>query len=171
MDKTLLKGLAVLEAIAEMQGEARVIDDVAARVGLTRSNTHRTLQTLIHAGYVERDPAGGGFRSTTKMYALGVRQLGQLDLRKIAPSFMAVLAGESAETVHLSVLEGQDVIYVDKIDSIQPIRAYSMIGGRAPPTPWPRARPCSRRSLPTIWTGCRNSCRDSRRTRSRPGSS
>jgi DNA-binding IclR family transcriptional regulator len=45
---------------------------------------------------------------------------------------MAVLAEESAETVHLSVLEGQDVIYVDKIDSVQPIRAYSMIGGRAP---------------------------------------
>ena len=56
MDKTLLKGLAVLEAIAEMQGEARVIEDVAARVGLTRSNAHRTLQTLMHAGYVERDP-------------------------------------------------------------------------------------------------------------------
>lgn len=132
MDKTLLKGLAVLEAIAEMQGEGRVIDDVAARVGLTRSNTHRTLQTLMHAGYVERDPIDGGFRSTTKMYALGVRQLGQFDLRKIAPSFMVVLAKESGETVHLSVLEGQDVIYVDKIDSVQPIRAYSMIGGRAP---------------------------------------
>lgn len=106
MDKTLLKGLSVLEAIADMQGEARVIDDVAARVGLTRSNTHRTLQTLMHAGYVERDPVDGGYRGTMKMFALGVRQFGQLD--------------------------GLEVIYIDKIDSVQPIRAYSMVGGRAP---------------------------------------
>lgn len=132
MDKTLLKGLAVLEAIADMQGQARVIEDVASRVGLTRSNTHRTLQTLMHAGYVERDPADGSFRGTTKMYALGVRQLGQMDFRKSAPPFLAALARESGETIHLSVLDGLDVIYVDKIDSVQPIRAYSMVGGRAP---------------------------------------
>lgn len=132
MDKTLLKGLSVLEAIADMQGEARVIDDVAARVGLTRSNTHRTLQTLMHAGYVERDPVNGGYRGTMKMFALGVRQLGQMDVRKIAPPYMAVLARETGETIHLSVLDGADVIYIDKIDSVQPIRAYSMVGGRAP---------------------------------------
>lgn len=132
MDKTLLKGLAVLEAIADMQGEARIIDDVATRIGLSRSNTHRTLQTLIHAGYVERDAANGGYRATMKMFALGVRQLGQLDIRKIAPPHITWLARETGETVHLSVLDGVDVIYIDKIDSSQPIRAYSMVGGRAP---------------------------------------
>ncbi len=132
MDKTLLKGLAVLEAIADMQGEARVIEDVAKRTGLSRSNAHRTLQTLTHAGYIERDPIDGSYRGTMKMFALGVRQLGQLDVRKIAPPYMAALASETGETVHLSVLDGQDVIYIDKIDSVQPIRAYSMIGGRAP---------------------------------------
>ncbi len=132
MDKTLLKGLAVLEAIADMQGKARVIEDVAAHTGLTRSNAHRTLQTLIHAGYVERDPGDGSYRGTLKMFALGVRQQGQLDVRKIAPPHMAALAHDSGETIHLSILDGANVIYIDKIDSIQPIRAYSMVGGRAP---------------------------------------
>lgn len=132
MDKTLLKGLSVLEALADMQGEARVIDDVAARVKLTRSNTHRTIQTLMHAGYVERDPVAGGYRSTMKLFALGVRQLGQRDVRKIAPAYMAALAKDTGETIHLSVLDGADVIYIDKIDSSQPIMAYSMVGGRAP---------------------------------------
>ncbi len=132
MDKTLLKGLAVLEAIADMQGDARTIEDVAARTGLTRSNAHRTLQTLIHAGYVERNPVDGAYRGTLKMFAMGVRQQGQRDVRKIASPFMAVLARETGETVHLSILDGNQVIYVDKIDSAQPIRAYSMVGGRAP---------------------------------------
>lgn len=132
MDKTLLKGLAVLEAIAEMQGGARVIEDVAARLGLSRSNAHRTLQTLIHAGYVERDPAHGGYRATMKMFGLGVRQLNRLDVRRVAPPFMARLARETGETIHLSVLDGLEVVYVDKIDSEHAVRAYTAVGGRAP---------------------------------------
>ena len=132
MDKTLLKGLAVLEALAEMEDGLRTVDEVAARVGLTRSNAHRTLQTLVHAGYVERDPVNGGYRGTLKMFGLGVRQLSHVDVRKLAPSYMAALARESGETVHLSVLEGAEVIYVEKIESLQPVRAYSMVGGRAP---------------------------------------
>lgn len=131
MDKTLLKGLAVLEALAEMEGDAHSIDEVAALVGLSRSNTHRTLQTLAQAGYVERDPRGG-YRQSMKMFALSARQMGRLDVRKIAPPAMSRLAAETGETIHLSVLDGFDVIYIDKIDSVQPIRAYSMIGGRAP---------------------------------------
>lgn len=132
MDKTLLKGLSVLETLAGMDAGARSVDDVADRVGLSRSNAHRTLQTLVHAGYIERDAAAGGYRNTMKMFALGVRQLGKLDVRKLAAPYIARLAKDSGETVHLSVLEGMDVIYIDKIDSVQPIRAYSMVGGRAP---------------------------------------
>ncbi len=42
MDKTLLKGLMVLEAVTDVDNPPRTIDALAARVGLTRSNTHRT---------------------------------------------------------------------------------------------------------------------------------
>lgn len=132
MDKTLLKGLSVLEAIVEMQGELRVIEDIAGRVGLSRSNTHRTLQTLIHAGYVERDADNGGYRATMKLFALGVRQLNRLDVRRLAPRVMADLARRTGETIHLSVRDGLEVIYVDKIDSEHAVRAYTMVGGRAP---------------------------------------
>jgi DNA-binding IclR family transcriptional regulator len=132
MDKTLLKGLAVLEAVTGMDGEARSIEAVAQRVGLTRSNTHRTLQTLIHAGYIEKDPLQGGFRGTMKMFELGTSALNRLDVRKFAPSYMTQLAEKTGETVHLSVLDGFDVIYIDKIDSAHPVRAYTTVGGRAP---------------------------------------
>ena len=132
MDKTLLKGLSVLEALAEMNGAARSIDEVAEIVGLTRSNTHRTLQTLMHAGYVMKDPVFGGYRSSLKMFKLGAAQLNRLDVRKLAPPYMERLAKATGDTIHLSILEGLDVIYIDKIDSLQPVRAYSMVGGRAP---------------------------------------
>ena len=43
-----------------------------------------------------------------------------------------MLLAETNETVHLSVLSGDEVIYIDKLDSPEPVRAYSVIGGRAP---------------------------------------
>jgi len=132
MDKTLLKGLRVLEAISALDGDALTIDQLAASIGLTRSNTHRTLQTLTHAGYILRDPVTGGYRCSLKLFEMGTRLLASLDVRTLAAPFMRTLANETAETVHLSVLEGADVVYIDKIDSAQPIRAYSVIGGRAP---------------------------------------
>lgn len=132
MDKTLLKGLNVLEKLAWLDGRVLTLDELAAEMGLTRSNTHRTLQTLAHAGYVRRDPETGGYHCTLKMFELGARQLHQLDVRKLAPPFLRELARLTGETVHLSVLDGMDVVYIDKIDSPQPLLAYSTIGGRAP---------------------------------------
>lgn len=132
MDKTLLKGLAVLEAVARHEGRPRTIDELAAQVGLTRSNVHRTLQTLAHAGYVTKDESSGNYRSTLRLFELGAAQVSQFDVRRHAPPVMRSLAQATGETVHLSVLDGIDVIYIDKIDSPQPIRSYTAIGGRAP---------------------------------------
>ncbi|WP_114470120.1 IclR family transcriptional regulator [Pseudorhodoferax soli] len=131
MDRTLLKGLAVLEALADLGSDARTIADVAQHTGLSHSNAHRTLQTLIHAGYVEREETRG-YRGTMKMFALGVRQLGRRDIRRLAQPHMARLAEETGHAVHLSVLDGAEVIYIDKVEGAQPISAYSHVGGRAP---------------------------------------
>jgi DNA-binding IclR family transcriptional regulator len=130
MDKTLLKGLLVLESIAT--GEPTTIQALATELGLTKSNAHRTLQTLAHAGYATRDETTGNYRSTLKLFELGAKQLASLDVRRLAAPTMRRLADTTEETVHLSILDSDTVIYVDKIDSPQPVRAYSVVGGRAP---------------------------------------
>jgi DNA-binding IclR family transcriptional regulator len=131
MDKTLLKGLMVLEAISKLGDETPRLEQIAAELGLSRSTLHRTLQTLAHAGYARRDEAGF-YRCTLKMFELGTLQLASLDVRKLALPFMRTLARETEETVHLSVLDGLDVVYIEKLDSAQPLVAYSRVGGRAP---------------------------------------
>ncbi|MFG5408306.1 IclR family transcriptional regulator [Piscinibacter sakaiensis] len=132
MDKTLLKGLAVLEAVVEQQGRARTIEELAAELKLTKSNVHRTLQTLAHAKYLAKNESTGSYHSTMKLFELGAKQLSRFDVRTFAPPFMRALADETGETVHLSILEGFSVVYIDKIDSPQPVRSYTAIGGRAP---------------------------------------
>lgn len=132
MDKTLLKGLAVLEAVADEQAGGKSIEKLAQQLNLTRSNVHRTLQTLAHAKYVAKDDATGSYHTTMRLFELGGKQLQRFDVRRFAPPYMRALAEESGETVHLSILEGMEVVYIDKIDSPQAVRAYTAIGGHAP---------------------------------------
>jgi IclR family transcriptional regulator, KDG regulon repressor len=132
MDKTLLKGLMLLEALADQNGKLVTIPVLAEQVGLTKSNTHRTLQTLAHAGYATRDETTGNYRSTFKLFELGAKQMATVDVRQFAATHMRALADLTQETVHLSILDGASVVYVDKIDSAQPVRAYSVLGGHAP---------------------------------------
>ena len=132
MDKTLLKGLRLFEIICAQEDQPNTIDDLAVAAGLTKSNTHRTLQTLMAAGYVEKSSHTNGYKPTLKVFELAAQRLARLDVRKIAAPLMRRVAQETQETVHLSVLDQFDVIYIDKIDSPNPVRAYSIIGGRAP---------------------------------------
>lgn len=128
----MLKGLAVLEALVEQQGRSRTIEELAAELKLTKSNVHRTLQTLAHANYLAKNENTGSYHLTMKLFELGARQLLQFDVRTFAPPFMRALAEETGETVHLSILDGFTVVYIEKIDSPQPVRSYTAIGGRAP---------------------------------------
>lgn len=131
MDKTLVKGLEVLEALAQSES-SRGVSDLARELGLTRSNVHRTLQTLAAVGYVRQNELSSEYECTMKIPKIAAAILGRIDVKRVAEPFMQQLAGLTQETVHLSVLDDTDVFYVHKIDSPQPVRAYSEISGRAP---------------------------------------
>ncbi|MBX3568054.1 MAG: IclR family transcriptional regulator [Rhizobiaceae bacterium] len=131
MDKTLLKGLAMIEALANSRNP-RGVSDLAEEMDLTKSNVHRVLKTLESAGYVAQLPATGRYKLSLKLWELGSKLISRLELKREALDVMERLSDSSRETVHLSILDGAEVIYIDKIDSPEPIRAYSTIGGRAP---------------------------------------
>ncbi len=131
MDKTLLKGLTVLEALAGSE-RPRGITDLAAELGLVKSNVHRVLKTLESAGYVTRGRDAATYAPSLKLWVLGSQIHARSDLAAEAQPFLQALAAVSRETVHLSVLDDRDVIYLAKIDSPEPVRAYTVLGGRAP---------------------------------------
>ncbi|WP_353248049.1 IclR family transcriptional regulator [Salinisphaera sp. T31B1] len=129
MDKTLVKGLVILETLARSD-DPRGVSDIARELDLTKSNTHRLLQTLVAKDYVFS--TGGKYRLSSKMWVLGADAISKLDFKRVALPELEKLAETTSETVHLSIYEKSEVIYVEKIDSPQPIRAYTKVGGRAP---------------------------------------
>jgi IclR family KDG regulon transcriptional repressor len=131
MDKTFLKGLRLLETLARSE-HGRGVTELACELGLTKSNVHRLLQTLMHRGFVEQELQSANYRCTLKLFDLGSVVADGIEVKQVALPYLTELAKQTRETIHLSVLEGAEVLYLHKIDSPQPVRAYSRIGGRAP---------------------------------------
>ncbi|MBN9427043.1 MAG: IclR family transcriptional regulator [Burkholderiales bacterium] len=131
MNNTLVKGLALLEVLARSDRPLGVTE-LARRLEIGKSNVHRLLQALTELRYVRRDETAGTYQASIRVWELGAAMLGQLDLRQVAAPAMQGLLQRSRETVHLSVLDQDEVVYLHKLDSPEPVRAYSQIGGRAP---------------------------------------
>lgn len=129
MDKSFTKGLTLIEALADSE-EARGVTSLANQLGLEKSNIYRLLQTLAARGYVSR--VGADYELSSKIWELGVRVRSRLSLVKVAQNYMQSLSDQTGETVHLSILDHFDVIYVDKVESRHPLGATTRIGGRAP---------------------------------------
>ena len=131
MDSTLAKGLTILDWLARQPQPSRVVD-VAATFGLARSNAHRTLQTLVHCGWAVQDAPTSAYRASLKLFELGALVDASSDLKTRLHPVLAGLAAACGETIHLAVLDGAEIVYLDKFDSPLPVAAYSRIGGRAP---------------------------------------
>lgn len=131
MDTTLLKGLRVLEWMARAERPCGATE-LAKALDLTKSNAHRILKTLQTAGFVRHHGENGRYAMTFKLWELGQLAVTRLDLKLESRNAMSWLAAQSRETVHLSILDGQEVVYLDKIESQEPVRAYTTVGGRAP---------------------------------------
>jgi IclR family KDG regulon transcriptional repressor len=131
LNNTLVKGLALLEELARSDRPLGVTE-LARRLDLGKSNVHRLLQGLTELGYARRQESDGSYHASVRLWELGTAILANFDLREIASPYMEALLERTRETVHLSVLDGDEVVYVHKLDSPEPVRAYSEVGGRAP---------------------------------------
>lgn len=86
---------------------------------------------------------GSAYECTLKLFELASSILRRMDVRQVAEPFMHSLAETTLETIHLSVLDRAEVIYLHKIESPQPVRAYATIGGARRAIASPPARPTS----------------------------
>lgn len=131
MNNTLIKGLQLLEFLARSETPLGVTE-LAGSLELGKSNVHRLLQALVELGYVQKNETRGTYQATLKLWELGTALERRLKIKAVARDAMERLLKETRETVHLSILDGDDVVYIHKLDSPEPVRAYSEIGGRAP---------------------------------------
>jgi DNA-binding IclR family transcriptional regulator len=103
---------------------------VSRQLGIPKSSARNILLTLQARGYV--DFSNDGYSLGVRTFELGALFLARTKLHAVALPRMEVLAREIGETCHLAILDGFEVVFIDKVESPNSLRYASRIGGRAP---------------------------------------
>ena len=125
--RSLLRSLRLLETVA---GGVHDLDGIVDVSGLPRSTAHRLLRALVGERYLRHRP-GDGYRLGPRLIELGFAAQNQLHLSSIARPHMERLSKATQETVHLAILDGLDVVYIDKVAGSRGLMMASTIGARA----------------------------------------
>lgn len=108
------------------------VAEVADELGIARSSGHRMLTTLQGQGLLRQDPASRGYTAGPQLIQLGAAVIGATDLKAEVRPTIERLCQETGETVHLIVLDGADIVFVDGVEGRYAIRAAVRTGDRAP---------------------------------------
>jgi IclR family pca regulon transcriptional regulator len=127
--QSLERGLAVIRAFGAEDPEL-TLSDVARRTGLTRAAARRFLLTLADLGYVRFD--GRLFALTPRVLDLGYAYLSSLSLPDVAEPHLERLAAEVHESSSVSVLDGDEIVYVGRVPTSRIMRVAINVGTRFP---------------------------------------
>jgi IclR family transcriptional regulator, pca regulon regulatory protein len=112
--QSLERGLAILGAFTPDR-PALGISELAQRLGLTRSTTHRYVATLARLGFLAQEETTRKYRLGIRVLDLGFSVLGSLELREIAAPYLQRLTALTGHTSNLAIRDDTDVILIDRI--------------------------------------------------------
>lgn len=130
---SVLKALQLLDAFRD-GGPVLGVSEIARRVGVPTSTAFRLLAYLVEGGFVSKE--GTRYRLADKLFELGnqVALCQPKGLREQASPYLGELYAATGMTVRLAVLEGAEIVLVDKIVGLRTVPAPTAIGGRVPAT-------------------------------------
>jgi len=142
------KALEILEKLAESP-EPRSLASLALAIEYSRNKTYRVLATLLEKGLVERDSITGAYQVGERIVVLGKKlaDSGNLprhakermrnpfegsELLAVAYPIIAELARKHQEAVYITTISNNEVVFLNMVDSAQPVRVEPLIGKRFP---------------------------------------
>lgn len=133
MNQSVLKALSLLTLFSEGETDL-TLSELAERSKLPKPTVFRLLSSLEHMGFVSKSKYSDQdvrYRLGLKLLELGGIVADQLELRHIALPFMKKLQSDINETVHLVIREGNEAIYIEKVESNHALRLYTRVGRRS----------------------------------------
>ena len=123
------KALRLLSTFSIESPELSLVE-LAHETGLSVSTAHRLLATLEAEGFVERVPGQTRYRLAIKVFRLGGIVLHRMELNTVGTPVLARLATETEDTTYLSVLSGDIVLCVGRVEGIRHSRSQFLAVGR-----------------------------------------
>ena len=129
-DTTLRNGLRLIERLSTHG--AHSLGELSHAVDISKATAHRLLQTLAEEGYVEQDPATARYAATLRLWEVAMMRTEHPD--RVTPCLTAMqrLRDLTRETVILGLMDGDEVLYLHRLDSPEAVRTFTRVGDRAP---------------------------------------
>jgi IclR family pca regulon transcriptional regulator len=127
--QSLVRGLAVIR-VFDADNSELTLSEVARLTGLTRASVRRFLHTLVDLGYMRTD--GRRFSLRPKILELGYAYLSSLSLPEVAMPHLEQLVERVHESSSVSVLDGDEVVYVARVPTKRIMRIAISVGTRFP---------------------------------------
>jgi IclR family KDG regulon transcriptional repressor len=105
---------------------------VGTSLSLHKSTVYRLLMVLKKRGYIEKEEDSGRYRLGPGFVELASLLLNSVELKTEAEPHLRQLSQVTGQTVFLATLQDNEVVYLDKVESFNSLRKYSIIGQRRP---------------------------------------
>lgn len=128
--KSAVKVFHLLEVLIE--NKRLSISSLSRLTGYTMSTTQRIVNTLYQLDYVDQDQQSFEYYPTLKIFKLGTSVVDNVTIRNISKPYLIELHRKTNETINLGILDGKDVVYIDKIVSNSPLRVELELGVKVP---------------------------------------
>ncbi|MEW2547817.1 IclR family transcriptional regulator [Streptomyces sp. NPDC047002] len=104
------------------------LTEACAHLGVAHSTAHRLLAMLVHHGFVRQDKGTRTYRPGPTLVGLGLAVVQRMDVRVLVRPFLTRLSAEFEETIHLVELEGNQVRFLDSVESDRALRVAARTG-------------------------------------------
>ncbi|MFQ5924048.1 MAG: IclR family transcriptional regulator [Anaerolineales bacterium] len=129
--EALERGLSVLSLFSNDSSEL-TLTEISRSADLNMTTSLRIASTLESAGYLRRDPDTKRYRPSLKVLQLGFSALRSMDTRQAARPHLERLSRETGETVSHAILDGSEIVYVDRVRNRSIVGVVLGIGSRLP---------------------------------------
>lgn len=126
------RALLALQALARAGARGLSLAELASSLGLNKSTVHRALAALRFRGFVTQDPVSGSYLLGPSATQLADDYFSDENLPVLLHPALVALCGAAGELVHLGVLSGTHVVYLDKVEPERSVRVWSAVGRRSP---------------------------------------
>jgi IclR family acetate operon transcriptional repressor len=123
------KVLDILEFLSQQKQEFG-LRELSESLHIPKATVFRYLVTLEGRGYVRKNPENDKYELGLKILELSNRALANVTLHKVASPYMQELLDRFQETVNLGVLEKNEVVYIEILESPRAFKMSSHVGGR-----------------------------------------
>jgi IclR family transcriptional regulator, pca regulon regulatory protein len=129
--EALVRGLEILELFT-YENPSLSLTEIVSFLNSNKATVFRALSTLEMMGYLEHDEATRRYQPALKVLQLGFRAINNLEVRQVARPYLERLAREVDETVSLAMLDGPNMVYIDRIRNQAIVGVVLDVGSRLP---------------------------------------